>query len=53
VVLGGGGHIGEGKNRLIEGNMARDDDAVCVKIKTPIALVVSGIPQEHTQSGSR
>jgi hypothetical protein len=53
VVLGRRGHIGEGKNRLIKGDMAREDDTVCVKIKTPITLMISGISQEHTQSGSR
>jgi len=49
VVLGGRGHIGEGENRLIEGDMARDDDTVCVKIKTPITLMISGVSQEHTE----
>jgi hypothetical protein len=53
VVLGRRGHIGEGKDRLIEGDMVRDDDTVCVKIKTPITLMISGVSQEYTQSGSR
>jgi hypothetical protein len=53
VVLRRRGHIGEGKDRLIEGDMARDDDTVCVKIKTPITLMISGVSQEYTQSGSR
>jgi hypothetical protein len=49
VVLGRRGHIGEGKKRFIKGDMARDDDMVCVEITTLITLMISGVSQEHTE----
>jgi hypothetical protein len=46
---GGGGHLGEGKQRLVEHNMTRDDDPVRVEVETSISLMVRGIPEENTQ----
>ena len=44
----------ERKVGLIEGDMARDDDLIGSKVKTPIAFVVSRVTQEdaHDRTGS-
>ena len=43
----------EGKRRLLEDHMARDDNAISVAIIADITLVVKGVAKEDTQSGSR
>jgi hypothetical protein len=45
---GGGGHLGEQKQRLVEHDVARDDDSVRVEVETSISFMVRGIPKEHT-----
>jgi hypothetical protein len=48
VVVGG---LEKGKT-LIEHHMARDEDPSGGKIKTPVPLVIRGVPEEDTESGA-
>ena len=40
----------EGKRRLLENHMARDDHTISVSIKADVTLVVKGVAKEDTQS---
>jgi hypothetical protein len=46
------GGAGEGKDGLIEHHMARDEDPSGSEIKTPVPLLIWGVPEEDTQSGA-
>jgi hypothetical protein len=48
----GQGDIGEGKDGLIESNVARYEDAVRVEIETPIATMLSWIADEDAWNRS-
>lgn len=41
----------EWKDRLIENNMSRNDDAPCCRVIATIAFVVSGVAKENTGGG--
>ena len=45
---GCGGHVGERENGFIKNDMSRDENAIGLEFKTPIALVFRGIPKENT-----
>jgi hypothetical protein len=41
-----------GEDGLIKHHMARDEDPSGGKIKTPVPLVIRGVPEEDTESGA-
>jgi hypothetical protein len=41
---------GEGEDGLIEHHMARDEDPAGGKVKTPVPLLIRGVPDEDTKS---
>jgi hypothetical protein len=46
----GGGWAGEGEDGLIEHHVARDENPSGGKIKTPVPLVIRGVPEKDTES---
>jgi hypothetical protein len=45
---GRGRHVGEGEGGFIKDDMARNKNAVRLKLQTSVAFVFGGVTEEHT-----
>jgi hypothetical protein len=48
----GSGRGGKGEIRLVEDDVTGDEDSVGREVKTPVPLMVWGVPEENTASGA-